>query len=74
MSAPATNPDDLLTMEEVAVVIGVEPATVSRYRQRGILPKEDAMFGRTPVWARHNIERWDAEREKRPKVRKAARS
>lgn len=70
---PEHAPDDLLTMEEVATLIGVKPTTVSRYRQRGILPKEDAMFGRTPVWARHNIVKWDAEREKRPTVRKEAR-
>lgn len=67
-----TNPDDLLTMAEVADLIGVTLLSVQRYRQRGIMPQPDAQYGRTRTWKRSTIEAWDATREKRPTVRKAS--
>lgn len=43
---------DYWTVAEVAEYLGVKPETVRTYRSRnrGELPAEDKMFGRSPVW------------------------
>ncbi|MCC3652711.1 helix-turn-helix domain-containing protein [Streptomyces sp. S07_1.15] len=43
---------DYWTVQDVADHWGVKPQTIRAYRtrKRGELPKEDAVFGRSPVW------------------------
>lgn len=43
---------DYWTVADVAAYWGVSPQTIRTYRsrRRGELPKEDRMFGRSPVW------------------------
>jgi hypothetical protein len=77
-------PDDLLTLDEVADLIGVAPRSIRVYHQRASnrrragkatdtdMPAPESQFGRTPVWSRAAITAWDAAREKRPEQRKAA--
>lgn len=63
---------DWWTMADIAAYLSrrhgreVKAASVRRYRarERGGLPAEDRMFGRTPVWRPQTIIRWD-EHERR---------
>lgn len=67
-SAPTDPAADWWTMGDVAAFLSaragreVKPASVRRYRarprERGGLPPEDRMFGRTPVWRPQTIIRW----------------
>lgn len=66
-----TPPDpaaDWWTTDDVAAYIGVTAATVRRYRMRprdkGGLPPEDRMFGRTPVWKPATITAWNENERK----------
>lgn len=66
------------TMDDIAAFLGVKLKSVHVYRQRGRneerddvpaaerrgLPKEDRMYGRTPVWKPQTIVTW--QREQRP--------
>lgn len=73
--------DPLLEMNDVAALIGVEPATLRTYnsrakkrREEGIatkadLPEPDRTWGRTPSWRRSTIERWRQSRADQPNVR-----
>lgn len=82
---PDTTPgENLLTLDEVAELIGVAPRSIRVYHQRASnrrragkatdtdMPAPADQFGRTPVWTRDSIQEWDAKREKRPEQRKAA--
>lgn len=72
-----TTAADLLTLDEVADLIGVARASVRVYHQRASnnrkagktrtsdMPLPDALFGRIPTWKRSTILAWDAAREKR---------
>lgn len=53
---------DQLTTEQVAVLAGISPASVRRYRLRGRFPVPDGYVGRTPWWYRRTVERWVASR------------
>jgi predicted DNA-binding transcriptional regulator AlpA len=48
----------LLTMEEVAELIGVERSTVSAYKARQQMPAPDKVYGRTPLWKESTILAW----------------
>lgn len=50
--------DGYLTSADVAARIGVQPATVHRYRVRGDIPEPDEYAGRTPLWAEATIAAW----------------
>jgi len=50
-----------LSRPEVATRIGVQRATIARYR----LPPPDAYLGRLPGWLPATIDRWDAGRPSR---------
>lgn len=49
---------DQLTTADVAKLAGITPASVRRYRVRGVLPEPDGMLGSTPWWYRHTITAW----------------
>lgn len=63
---PAGDPvADWWTMDDIAAWLDVKYPTVRRYRARprdkGGLPPEDRMFGRTPAWRPSTIIRWHRE-------------
>jgi hypothetical protein len=66
---------DWWTMDDIAAYLGVKVASVRRYRarprERGGLPPEDRMIGRTPVWRPATIIRWH-EHERRGQGWRAA--
>ena len=49
---------DMLTIAQVAELVGVERRTIDQYRQRGTIPPPDGTLGRTPWWHRATIEEW----------------
>jgi hypothetical protein len=61
-AAAADPAADWWTMEDIAAFLQVKIASVRRYRarprDRGGLPPDDRMFGRTPVWKPQTITRW----------------
>ncbi|MEU2426928.1 hypothetical protein ABZ619_38950 [Streptomyces sp. NPDC007851] len=77
----ADQDEPLLEMDEVAALIGVEPATMRTYNSRAKrrraagtatpadLPEPDRMWGKTPSWYRSTIERWRQDRANQPNVR-----
>lgn len=54
--------DEQLDITAVARLAGVEPRSISRYRQRGSIPEPDGVIGRSPWWYRSTIEHWLATR------------
>lgn len=56
---------ELLTVQEVADLLGVECSTVRAYAARGQMPDPDRRYGRTPLWARETITDWMATRNPR---------
>ena len=55
-------PSELLTVADVAALLGVKPATVRQYAHRDDMPPPDEHIGRTPVWSRATIDGWLAGR------------
>jgi predicted DNA-binding transcriptional regulator AlpA len=53
----------LIDSQEVADLIGVELETVYQYKTRGKLPTP-AFGGRSPLWDRKTIEKWQRERRR----------
>lgn len=62
MSEPTATADDLVSMVEVAVIIGVKLSAVHSYRARGILPEPFVTLGCGPIWRREDIIEWQASR------------
>jgi hypothetical protein len=60
---PADPAADWWTMDDIAAHLGVKAASVRRYRARpadkGGLPPEDRMIGRTPVWKPATVITWN---------------
>ncbi|WQY99771.1 hypothetical protein [Microbacterium phage MO526] len=66
--------DDLLTLPEIAPMVGLTVKSAYTTHQRAErrrregnpgtrdMPTPDARFGRSPVWKRETIERWKAAR------------
>lgn len=54
---------DWWTIDDVAAYLGVKPESARRYRgrplERGGLPAEDRMFGRTPAWKPQTVITWN---------------
>lgn len=54
---------DWWTMDDIAAHLGVKPTSIRRYRARpldkGGLPREDRMIGRTPVWKPVTVITWN---------------
>lgn len=65
---PKAQPDDLLTRDEVAALLDVQPQTISVYLNRSRnrtgapFPEPNKHIGRTPVWRRDTIEGFVATR------------
>lgn len=53
---------DPLTTQDVALMLGVTPATVRSYSARGVMPPPDGYLGRTPWWRPGTIKAWRAQR------------
>jgi ParB/RepB/Spo0J family partition protein len=52
----------LLTVADVAEMVGLTRATVLKYLQRGTIPAPDVRLGNTPGWYWHTIQAWQLER------------
>lgn len=52
----------LLTAEQAATAAGVTLRTFHNYYQTGRAPHPDGWVGRTPVWHKHTIDEWVANR------------
>lgn len=53
----------LLTMPDIAQMLGVKQVTIRVYLHRGQMPPPDGRLGRTPWWERETIETWARERK-----------
>lgn len=53
---------ELVSMSEIASLIGVNVTAVRSYRSRGILPEPIAVLGVGPIWRRSDIIDWQASR------------
>ncbi|MFN6120408.1 MAG: helix-turn-helix transcriptional regulator [Actinomycetes bacterium] len=61
--APKIDPDDLISPEEVAKLIGLSnPRGVSVYRKRPGFPTPVIEKGRCVLWLRADVEKWAASR------------
>lgn len=59
MTAPQPDPDaEWWTTSDVAAYLGVRPATISSYRNRGQMPPPDHRLGRTQLWRPGTIINW----------------
>lgn len=47
-----------LSIEDVAELAGVSPATIRSYRARGYLPAPDIVLGQSPGWTEKAIRQW----------------
>jgi len=53
---------DWWLLEDVAVFLDSSKSTVTAYRSRGQLPREDTLFGRSPAWRPKTIRDWAVSR------------
>lgn len=53
-----TGPPDLLSMADIATMLGIQTKTVQNMRYTGQLPKEDRTVGRTPAWYPTTVREW----------------
>lgn len=58
MEAPELHVRAMVTISDIAEMVGVAPDTIAAYRYRGYLPEPQAVIGRTPVWSRPVIRHW----------------
>lgn len=58
LGAPELHVRAMLTIADLAAMLGVTPDTVSVYRHRGALPDPQALVGRAPMWSRPIIQDW----------------
>ena len=58
----AGQPSDLLDTAGVAELLGITAKSVREQRSRGLLPKPDALDGRSPLWRPETITAWQASR------------
>ncbi len=58
LDAPELHVRAMLTISDIAEMVGVAPDTIAAYRYRGYLPEPQAVIGRTPVWSRPVIRYW----------------
>ena len=60
-----TSTNDLMTVDQVAELIGCPRSTVYQYVYRKTMPEPDLRIGQSPVWDRKTIEKWNATRRTR---------
>lgn len=53
---------ELVSMTEIASLIGVNVTAIRSYRSRGILPEPLVTLGVGPIWRRSDIIDWQAAR------------
>jgi len=58
---------DRMNMEDIAVQTGLAYSTIVNMRAIGKLPDPDIDEGRSPLWYRDTIDRWDRARTQRVK-------
>ena len=58
LDAPELHVRAMVTISDIAEMVGVAPDTIAAYRYRGYLPEPQAVIGRTPVWSRPIIRHW----------------
>lgn len=58
MWAPELHVRAMVTVADIAEMLGVARDTVAAYRYRGYLPEPQAVVGRTPVWSRPIVRHW----------------
>lgn len=58
IQAPELHVRAMVTISDIAEMVGVAPDTIAAYRYRGYLPEPQAVIGRTPVWSRPVIRHW----------------
>jgi predicted DNA-binding transcriptional regulator AlpA len=56
--APELEPQRLLDVGGVAVILGVAPSTITAYLSRGRMPPPVVRLGNSPVWSRPVIHQW----------------
>lgn len=54
----AMTEDRLLTISEVAEILGWQPASIRAYKARGQMPPPDQQYGATPLWRESTIKAW----------------
>lgn len=64
MARKRTDPNEMLSREAVAELLGIKVGTLDTFKLRGIVPPPDGKLGRSPWWRRSTIEAWDAARPK----------
>lgn len=57
---------EFLSIEQVAKLAGVRPATIRAYRTRRQMPPPVARYGQSPVWRTETITAWLASQGKAP--------
>jgi hypothetical protein len=62
MNAPELLASEMLTTTDLAQLIGVEPASVSRMLTRGQVCVPQVRLGKSPLWARPVVEYWRGNR------------
>jgi hypothetical protein len=58
---------DIMGTQEIAALLQVQPATVSQWRHRRLLPAPWRTVSGTPLWLRATVEEWARETERMPK-------
>lgn len=54
----AVDHDPLLTYDDLAALAGVTPATLRKYKSKGLLPPPDEDVWRRPRWRRSTFQAW----------------
>lgn len=62
MSGETIDVSELVSMPEIAEIIGVKVTAVRSYRSRRILPEPLVVLGVGPIWRRSDIIDWQASR------------
>ena len=57
----AMTEERLLTISEVAEILGIRESSVRGYKARGQMPPPDRQYGRTPLWLERTIREWKGE-------------
>lgn len=53
---------ELMSLAEVAEMLGIKPESVTRYLTGGRFPEPDKRFGRYPAWYKSTIRDWQKTR------------
>jgi hypothetical protein len=53
-----SNVELLMTRQAVADYLGLTLETIKTYRREGVMPVEDVLYERTPLWRKSTIDNW----------------